>query len=200
MRFLGFLCGFLVLNPLAYSAGNNFHNVSSRGSVEVPPSISIKSLTASEKKVYSQLKKAVLQRKTKEIKALLQKHAKLINVIDNPRQSTLLSIAITNSIYGNTPSSIKVIGTLIEGGANVNIKPSSGDTPLLIVTRSYWMLKSKDLEKNVFTKDALIEISKLLIKAGADPKIKNKHGTSALSLAISENLLELVSLFTSYKG
>lgn len=92
-------------------------------------------------------------------------------------KETSLHIAITN--YDG--SSTKTIKTLLECGANVNIKYDLGYTLLHCV-----------VIKN------LIKIAKLLLDNGGNVNLENKNGMSPLYRAIIFNRDDIIFLFLAY--
>lgn len=107
---------------------------------------------------------------TKEIVALLIEHGAIVDAQDfsNERLTPLLMATVRHK---------SVVEALINHGANVNQKTTSGDAPLLNAVRA----------KN-------IEVVELLINSGADINYKNPSGMTALEFAFQNQSREIQAL------
>ncbi len=107
--------------------------------------------------------------------SLLIMHASLLNADTDPDIDIRLKFAIVNS-------DIESVKSFLAEGANANIVYENGSTPL---------------GEAIVKSGASIDIVKLLVEHGADPKIK-ANGISLLSLAQKKNDEELIRMLVHY--
>lgn len=108
----------------------------------------------------------------------------------------------------------EAVKLLLDLGANAEARSKEKETPLLIATRHYLFRKNMDVISHLIEKGAQVnakdedgstalmdaaiigdmELAKVLLNAGADPKIKNKNKTRAYDFAMWMKRTELADL------
>ena len=106
------------------------------------------------------------------LRALIEKGAD-VNAKDKWGDTPLHSAAIKGS-EGAGPAFSKVVNVLIEKGATVNARNKEGETPLHKAASGYK------------------EVVEALLKADADPRIKDTHGKTAADMTNNKNLISII--------
>ncbi len=89
---------------------------------------------------------------------------------------------------------LNVIKELLKAGADVNHTDKWGNTALITIIQSFYLLDREVQEKN------RVEIIQTLLKAKANVNHANKHSETALILAIREHNLDLVQILLKTPG
>jgi len=102
-----------------------------------------------------------------------------VNARERTGDRTPLHFAAYSGKNGGEPST-ELVQALLEAGADVNAVDSGGSTPLAEAMPN-----------------GNVEIAKILLAAGADPAVKNKHGETAHDVAKARNHEALQALLKS---
>lgn len=84
---------------------------------------------------------------------------------------------------------INMLKVFLENGLDLNIKNNQGDTPLMSVIYTLWILTNKQ-----------IKFAKLLIKHGVDINTQNNDGYTALMIACDMNAIHIVKLLLKHNA
>lgn len=122
---------------------------------------------------------AVDQRSVESVKLLLDAGAK----VDPP------PLAPTGALQEAAKfGDLQLMTLLLNHAADVNGKNSQGDTPLLVLARNSYG-----------DPPVRAEIAKMLMQRGANPKLPDKNGSTAVEVALSINSLNLASTLAGKK-
>lgn len=104
---------------------------------------------------------------------------------------------ITNN-YGNNALIVaanhrrpRVAKALIAKGVTLNVQNRDGNTAVIVAIQSVQPEQEKNEKRSV---KARYEVVEVVLKAGANPNLKNKNGKTALQIAQSRNLNGIVTL------
>jgi uncharacterized protein len=130
-----------------------------------------------------------VQKSTPEIVQLLIEAGCNVNTRDYQKETPLTA--------GCIRANVEIVMALIASGANVNKTGMHEYTPLISVLyaeKLNKMLSSHGLEeKSADIEKKILEITKMLINAGADVNcLDSHHGTTPLMMAVQRNNIELV--------
>ena len=139
------------------------------------------------------------------VKAIIKQRPKILFETD-ANGFTILHLAATED-------QIEIQTILVRAGANVNAKTNNGATPLHMTSHSEFaeLLLRSGADINSLAKDGETplhsiaverdknDVFEMLLKFGANPKLKNKWGETALDLAKSRKDSEKIRLLLKYK-